>query len=227
MPHTTHTHPRLKTVVLAAAIALFATVFVVGTLAQGHAPEDDPGQLLAGLHPQDPSPKKALPSNEPGLRSFGQFALAQDRAPLPDIEPGDLSFHDQLSEDVRRDLTEDTDSAAVLTDSIALARQELDRLAPDTAAQAARVTTKPAGIKSEGRYALQVSAYRRRARADAFAVELQGHGHESYITESRDPERGTFYRVRIGPFKSRFQAERHRKQIERDFHIAPFVVENR
>lgn len=59
---------------------------------------------------------------------------------------------------------------------------------------------------SSSRYAVQVVAVRSREGADALLKELRGAGLTSYIETIKTPD-GQVYRVRLGPFSSRSQAE--------------------
>ena len=76
----------------------------------------------------------------------------------------------------------------------------------------------------DGELTLQVISYDRPEPARAFAAGLRDKGHEAFVTAAEVEERGTFYRVRIGPFKSREQADRYRRKFEQEEHMNTFVV---
>lgn len=76
----------------------------------------------------------------------------------------------------------------------------------------------------DGELTLQVISYDRPEPARAFAAGLRDKGHEAFVTAAEVEDRGTFYRVRIGPFKSREQAERYRRKFEQEEHMNTFVV---
>ncbi|HNS96615.1 MAG TPA: SPOR domain-containing protein [Polyangiaceae bacterium] len=76
-----------------------------------------------------------------------------------------------------------------------------------------------------GGYQLQVSSYRTEKEAEAFASRLRRGGHHAYVESALVPGKGTWYRVRIGPFKSRWDAIRYRKEFEQREHIVGFLVE--
>lgn len=76
----------------------------------------------------------------------------------------------------------------------------------------------------DGELTLQVISYDRPEPARAFAAGLRDKGHEAFVTAAEVEERGTFYRVRIGPFKSREQADRYRHKFEQEEHMNTFVV---
>jgi cell division septation protein DedD len=76
----------------------------------------------------------------------------------------------------------------------------------------------------EGEYTLQVISYDRPEPSHAFAEGLRAKGHSAFVTAADIPERGRYYRVRIGPFKSREQADAYRSKFEDEEHMNTFVV---
>ena len=55
----------------------------------------------------------------------------------------------------------------------------------------------------EGDFTLQVISYDAPGPAQAFASNLRSKGHEAFVMSADVPDRGRYYRVRIGPFKVR------------------------
>ncbi|MDB4936100.1 MAG: Adventurous gliding motility protein [Labilithrix sp.] len=80
----------------------------------------------------------------------------------------------------------------------------------------------PAG--REGGYQLQVSSFRTQGEADTFSGQLRARGHKAYVVEAHVPGRGTWYRVRIGPFTSQHAAASYRAGFEGREHVVPFIV---
>ena len=102
-------------------------------------------------------------------------------------------------------------------------RDSLTRAASDAAQiETAAQPAAPAG--REGGYQLQVSSFRTQAEADQFAAQLRARGHKSYVVEAHVPGRGTWYRVRIGPFPSQQAAASYRAGFEGREHVVPFIV---
>jgi DedD protein len=83
--------------------------------------------------------------------------------------------------------------------------------------------TAPSG--KEGGYQLQVSSFRTQAEADQFVAQLRARGHKAYVSEAHVPNRGTWFRVRIGPFTSEHAAKAYRASFEEREHVVPFVVQ--
>jgi cell division septation protein DedD len=69
-----------------------------------------------------------------------------------------------------------------------------------------------------------VISYDRPEPSQAFADGLRAKGHMAFVQTAEIPERGKFFRVRIGPFKTKAEAMAYRKKFEDDEHMNTFVV---
>jgi cell division septation protein DedD len=76
----------------------------------------------------------------------------------------------------------------------------------------------------EGGYQLQVSSFRTQGEAQGFADQLRARGHKAYVVEAHVPDRGTWFRVRIGPFQTKNAATQYRSGFEAREHVVPFIV---
>jgi len=103
-------------------------------------------------------------------------------------------------------------------------RDSLTKAAND-AAQIASASQPTAPAGKEGGYQLQVSSFRTQTEADAFAAQLRARSHKAYVLEAHVPNRGTWYRVRIGPFPSQHAAASYRVGFEGREHVVPFIVQ--
>ena len=116
--------------------------------------------------------------------------------------------------------------AQSLLDATAVVTRPRDGLtqAANNAAQMATPggPTAPAG--KDGGYQLQVSSFRTQTEAQHFADQLRARGHKAYVMEAHVPGRGTWFRVRIGPFPSQAQASSYRQGFEAKEHVVPFIV---
>ena len=101
-------------------------------------------------------------------------------------------------------------------DALTQAASDSAQLATPAAASA------PAG--HDGGYQLQVSSFRDQKEASAFSEQLRARGHKSYVVEAKVAGRGTWYRVRVGPFSSQHAAAAYRTSFEAKEHVVPFVV---
>ena len=102
-------------------------------------------------------------------------------------------------------------------------RDSLTRAASD-AVESATGDQPPAAAGREGGYQLQVSSFRTQNEADTFSGQLRTRGHKAYVVEAHVPGRGTWYRVRIGPFTSQHAAASYRSGFEGREHVVPFIV---
>jgi cell division septation protein DedD len=100
-------------------------------------------------------------------------------------------------------------------------RDGLTRAASEAQASA---ETQPAPAGHDGNYQLQVSSFKTREEADKFAQDLRVRGHKSYVIQANVPSRGTWYRVRVGPFPTQAAATAYRSSFEAKEHVVPFVV---
>jgi DedD protein len=81
-----------------------------------------------------------------------------------------------------------------------------------------------AGAGHDGGYQLQVSSFRSQSDAQSFADQLRARGHKAYVVEAHVPARGTWYRVRVGPFGTQHAAAVYRTSFEEREHVVPFIV---
>ncbi|MBN2571655.1 MAG: SPOR domain-containing protein [Ignavibacteriales bacterium] len=65
----------------------------------------------------------------------------------------------------------------------------------------------------DGYYSIQVGAYKSQTNAQKLVNGLKSDGHDAYILSSESPESGVLYRVRIGKFSSRQEAEDYSKKL--------------
>jgi DedD protein len=102
-------------------------------------------------------------------------------------------------------------------------RDELTRVVAERSEHAFAGGTKaPSG--KEGGYQLQVSSFRTEKEASTFSEQLRARGHKAYVLAAEVPGRGTWYRVRVGPFATQQSAINYRSTFEGKEHVVPFVV---
>jgi cell division protein FtsN len=108
-------------------------------------------------------------------------------------------------------------------------KDRLTALAADAAraAGAARAadasSLAPPGV--DGGFQLQVASFKEVHDADKLVEELRQRGHRAFRQAAYVPERGLWQRVRIGPFKSRLEAQKYKLEFERSERVAPFLVD--
>lgn len=100
--------------------------------------------------------------------------------------------------------------------------------------EASSAQTPPAASSSHGvragspRYSLQVISVQGREKAETIVRELTGKGYPSpRIIPAEVPGRGTWYRVRVGPFETKEEAEGWARQIRDRERMQPQIVRDR
>lgn len=88
----------------------------------------------------------------------------------------------------------------------------------------ARVQKPPAEAAADGAFTLQLSAYQDRAEADRFAGGLRDKGYAPYIIEANVPNKGVWYRVRMGRFPSKEAATRYLEDFKRETSMSAIVT---
>jgi DedD protein len=93
------------------------------------------------------------------------------------------------------------------------------------AKEASSVTTPPVEEGRAGGYQLQTSSFRDEQEAGLFATALRRRGHRAYVETATINGRGNWYRVRVGPFRSKAEAANYRAEFEKKEHLVPFLIE--
>lgn len=78
---------------------------------------------------------------------------------------------------------------------------------------------------SEGGYQIQVASFRDQGDADNLVEELRKRKHRAFRQAAYVPERGLWHRVRIGPFKTKFSAQKYQKTFEETERMSTFLVD--
>lgn len=154
-------------------------------------------------------------------------ALAEDAAPIPTVAPIVVPQPEELPAEVSTEELVASVPAAVAAGSAGRTLPKAirhDSLVASALRSGEADDTADAPQGYDGELTLQVISYDRPEPARAFAAGLRDKGHEAFVQAAEVEERGTFYRVRIGPFKSREQAEKYRQKFEQEEHMNTFVV---
>ena len=102
-------------------------------------------------------------------------------------------------------------------------KDDLVQLASE--ANKASHTTEPALPGSAEGFQIQVASFKDQADADRFVDELRKRGHRAFRQPAYVQNRGLWHRVRVGPFKNKFEATQYKRQFERTERVSPFVVD--
>ncbi len=226
----------LSGVGLVAAIAVVVAV-VAALPDDGESKPEDPLQMLAIAENADAQTEAkeaekepvVEPAIDPETLSFPTTLVSETRpevAAAMAAAAAELAHLDPLTKPPPR-----SDIAAGLPASVTAGpdRKVVEMAAirdPLVAATVpANTISAPAG--HEGRYTLQVISYRDDNEAQVFTSALRKRGHAAYVTTGTVEGRGTHWRVRIGPFESRQQAQNYRTTFEREEGMNTFIVRNK
>ncbi len=224
-------------VLVLSGVGLIAAVAVV-VAAVAALPDDgvsqkkDPLQMLAAEdRPEGTAAAEPVadPDIDPESLSFPTTLVTDTRpevAAAMAAAAAELAHLDPVSESPPR-----SDIAAGLPASVSAGpdRKIVEMAAARDPLVAATVPgkTNPARAGHEGRYTLQVVSYRDAEEARVFASALRKRGHAAYVTTSTIEDRGTVWRVRIGPFETKQEAQSYRTTFEREEGMNTFIVHNK
>jgi cell division protein FtsN len=82
-------------------------------------------------------------------------------------------------------------------------------------------TSAPA--EKDGRFTVQVGAYKAREPAEALRARLAATGHDAYIVDAEGPG-GSRFRVRVGAFATRVAAQEFAARIAAERSVSTFVT---
>jgi cell division septation protein DedD len=211
--------------------ALGIVVAAVAALPDGEeAPAEDPLQMLAiaqeiGLEKEEPAEDPdidpetlSFPATLTDIRPEVAVAVAAATAELEHLDPVTNSPpRSDIAAGLPAAVTAGPDGEVV----------ELAAKHDPLVAATVPENTKAAPAGHEGRYTLQVISYRDPQEARIFASALRKRGHAAYVTTGNVEDRGTHWRVRIGPFDTRQEAQSYRTTFEREEGMNTFIVRNK
>jgi DedD protein len=225
-------------VALGGACIVFAAFALGGRSSQPQAPKSDPlGDLVSrrGSLPSAAASARMSVDLAPRDVTFPQMLSDDDRpstalaavrmgnSPLP--MPAPIPAEPPPATDRLPVVPLPAQTVLEASPIVTRPRDALTKAASDAAqinGAAPSSETSPAG--HDGGYQLQVSSFRTQSEAQAFADQLRARGHKAYVVEAHVPDRGTWFRVRVGPFGSQHAAATYRASFEEREHVVPFIV---
>ncbi len=147
-------------------------------------------------------------------------ALDRAPAPPPPVKDDALTFHERLTKEAPPPAPEvaTPPPAPPAAPSSATASQALPPPAPEPAPEPAKGgTTKP--------WTVQLGASRDRGEAERMTARFAALNPR--IEEAEVPGKGRFFRVRVGGFESREDAERYLRDVARETGAKGFVTPSR
>ncbi len=224
-------------VALGGACVVFAGLSLGGRVSQPPQKKSDPlGDLLSlrshassaassGPRATDLSPKDVTFPQLLSDEGNASTALAAVRPPVPDAVRSPAPKEPPPPTDRLPVVPVAPLPAQAVLEATPLVTRPRDRMTK-AASEASQIEDGPdaAPAGHEGAYQLQVSSFRARAEAEAFAEQLRARGHKAYVAEAHVQGRGTWFRVRIGPFGTQRAAALYRTSFEARENVVPFIV---
>ena len=142
--------------------------------------------------------------------------------------PSELSYYDRLERNTAP--AETLKPAAGTPKSPARERAQTPAVAANAEPpQAAVQTSTAASVGTSGEpagsgYAVQVAALRAHGEADAIAKRLSGKGYPAYVMSPAAGAPAAVYRVRVGKFSSRREADQVAARLEKEEQFKPWVI---
>lgn len=115
--------------------------------------------------------------------------------------------------------------AGTLLSSTPVTTQPKDSLTSLAAKASEPSSVEMAPPGSDSGFQIQVASFKDAADADKFVDELRKRGHRAFRQAAYVQGRGLWHRVRIGPFKSSYEANQYKKKFEQTERVSPFVVD--
>lgn len=84
-------------------------------------------------------------------------------------------------------------------------------------------TVAPVDNKGKARFALQLSSFQTKSEAEAFAQKFEGE--RPYLVVSEIPDKGTWYRVRVGDYASSKDALLAKQSFEKKHNVIAYVAQ--
>lgn len=212
--------------------ALAVVIAAVAALPdETESPEQDPLQMLAASQAAPSERAEAIedPDINPETLSFPTTLVTETRpevAAALAAATAELEHLDPIPSPPPR-----SDIAAGLPAAVTAGPDgevvELAAAIDPLVAETVREKSPAAPPGREGLYTLQVISYADPREAQVFASALRKRGHAAYVTAGTVEGRGTHWRVRIGPFDTRQEAQRYRTTFEREEGMNTFIIRNR
>src|SRR5579875_339443 len=71
-------------------------------------------------------------------------------------------------------------------------------------------------VETPGKYTVQIGSYQKEEEAKRIMKSLMSKGYPAFIKAAEIPGKGTWYRIRIGTFKTREEAELYRDNLKKN-----------
>jgi DedD protein len=206
----------MATTVVSVVIFLCGVLVGRGARAEGSGPAADVTPQAGAL--TDAAGSEGLPVGRAQRPEATPPLPAEEPTPAETIVADELTYPKRLGADrppadgLRPEATPGGGAAAVTPPG-----------PPAPAQPAAAADPALAPPRSGGRYTVQVAALRERSEAEVIARRLAGRGYPAYV-DATTGRSVSMFRVRVGAFKDRREADRLRVRLEKEEQFKPWVT---
>jgi cell division septation protein DedD len=216
------------------ATVVAVVIFLCGVLVGRGVPAQRSGTVLAaeGTDPTTPDGARAdtLPDTT-ATPATGASGSASPSSRLGLSYPERLEEPEPVSEEVPegagvREPFATTAAAKVPPPESVPAKPATSKPAATTAAAPTEpvVDAAPPAAGAGSGFVVQVAAVRQKSEADAIRGRLSSKGYPAFVTTASTPGSPTTYRVRVGKYPSKREADTVAAKLERDEQFKPWVT---
>ncbi len=156
------------------------------------------------------------------------FPIALAEKGVPETPPVDKKI-EKLAEDKKKEPAKDAKDAKKVDKPAASEKPAADKVADKPADKVAdkpadKVADKPEKAEKRERYTLQLSSFQDKGEAQAFLDNVKAAGFEATLTEAEVEGKGTFYRIRLGTYRSLDAATDAKAELEKASKKSAYVM---
>jgi cell division septation protein DedD len=191
-----------------------------------------PVETPAAAPPAITQPEVAEPPPTPADELTYYERLEKDKPPAETLKPQELQRKKPAPPPPAPVASRTTPPAAAQTTAAAAAPVPATPAAatpaPATPTAPPPATPAPTAVSTSGEpggpgYVVQVAALQVRVEADGIARRLSGKGYPAYVTAPASGASAPIYRVRVGKYKSRREAEQVAARLEKEEQFKPWI----
>lgn len=192
------------------------------------SPEPPPPPPVSQLAPSQSAPAPTEPSEKeepvvqdpafkPGEMHFDSKAEPFPAAPPPPAPSAQAPGNPTLKDDLTFFKTlkdKEKKSVALQPKKETKPIAQKKKRPPEKKTDPVKVSVPPPTSGSPGAYAIQVASFTNKKGAEGLSQKLKRKGYDAYVTAGEVPEKGTRYRVRIGHYPNRAEAQKAAERIQ-------------
>lgn len=211
-------------------VVVFLSGVMVGRGVRTEKGAAAPGNSMA-LTPETAAPVGAAGPATSGAGSAAAPGGAPPAAPPPPVND-ELSYYNRLGgqavpvENPKAPAPQLQPSTPEKSAAPPAAPASVPKPAPDKSDAAKKsepVSTRAPQAEAPG-FSVQVIALKERAASEAIARRLAAKGYNAYVLDPAPGSRSTVYRVRVGPYQTRREADDARRRLEKEEQFKPSIT---